>query len=63
MRAGTTTIRDESAKSPDSFTEMIKVHCQDCRWRGVLADLLVADDKENDMLYFPKCKNYSWVYS
>ena len=40
-----------------------RVHCQDCRWRGTLGDLLMADDTENEMLYCPSCRNYSWVWS
>lgn len=40
-----------------------RVHCQDCRWRGTLGDLLMADDTESEMLYCPSCRNYTWVWS
>ncbi len=40
-----------------------RVHCQNCRWRGKLGDLLMADDPDNEMLYCPCCRNYSWVWT
>jgi hypothetical protein len=64
MSAGTITVRQECPGEPtkDSVVHE-RVYCQDCRWRGTVGDLLTADASDNDMLYCPKCRNYTWVWA